>query len=468
MSHELLPAPGSSRWLAGPICLILGWMAPVSARAQVDGADDLNANATFDLDSAATDLARSCLALADGGIVLAGSASDDDGETVKIVLAKFLPGGGPDPGFGSAGQVVVDQSDLGFSFTDAAATAVAQQGDRIVVAGYRNNPAGSVYQPFLLRLLPNGAIDTAFGSNGWILPSHIRSVARMEVSPSTLDIWLVGPEADAADGRYWLLKFDSTETELFASFVYFGEDGNLQDLKLQPDGKALLVGSMDLDGGPGFRFGPALLRRLVDGNPDPSIGMGTGGWVYDFGASRFGRSVGVRPSGLLVLQGTFGAFAAEDLFVSWLALDGQVDPAIGTHTVGFNLGGTGGDGTLGVSQMVVQSDGKVVVAARALTGGNPSNWADIGVARFGAAGGLDSSFGGAGTGKRTFELWTPGSDGDDFDTCLTLAGGKPLIAGFSHIGANNWDFALKRLTSALIFTDGFEQGSVAFWSAAVP
>lgn len=445
-------------------CLVV----PSLAFGQFDGASEGTDNAPFDLDAAATDLASSCVALPDGKVVVAGSATDDDGEARKIALARFTTAGLLDEDFGVDGFAVIDQSDLGFPFTDAAATAVARQADRIVVAGYRNDPGNSVFQPFLLRLHLDGSIDGAFGSSGWLLPTHIQSVTDMEVSPWTLDIWLVGPETDGIDGRYWLIKVDPQENELFAAFVFVGVNGFVLDLELTPDGKAIVVGAIDNESVPGIRMLPLLRRYLANGGPDPAIGLGSGGWAYDYGDSRLGRSVGILPNGRMVLQGTFGAFAAEDLFVTWLADDGQYDPAIGSHTVGFDLGGTGGDGSLGASQMVVQSDGKVVVAARALTGAAPGNFADIGVARFGAAGGLDASFGGAGTGKRTFELWTPGTDGDDYNSCLTLANGKLVVSGSSHFGADDWDFALQRLSNALIFTDGVELGSTGFWSATTP
>ena len=151
---------------------------------------------------------------------------------------------------------------------------------------------------------------------------------------------------------------------------------------------------------------------------------------------------------------------------------GDVDPAFGTfgtRTIAFDLGGSGGDGTLGASRMVVQSDGKIVVAARALTGGASGNFADIGVARLTAAGSLDPSFGGLGTGKRTFELGPVGSpDGDDQVSCLTLAAGKPIVVGSTHWSGDDWDFVVQRLANALIFSDGFELGSSGAWSATVP
>ena len=324
----------------------LGWLILAAlnlspAAAQFDGANDLDAAAAFDLDAAGTDLARSCVVLPDGGIILAGSASDDDGESSKIVLAKFLSTGGLDPSFGVAGKVVIDQSDLGFSFTTATAGALAVTSDRLFVAGYREDPIGSSYQTFLLRLQLDGSIDTAFGSNGWLGLSHISSIVDMEISPQTLDIWLLGKESSAADGYFWLLKIDRFENELFATGFNAGANGFLSDLELQPDGKALVVGTLDADGGAGFRGVPALWRRLANGFQDPAVGNGTGFLVYDDGDSRMVRSVGVLPDGRLVLQGTFGAFAAEDLFVKWLLANASPDSSIGNHTVGFDLGGSG-------------------------------------------------------------------------------------------------------------------------------
>ncbi len=152
--------------------------------------------------------------------------------------------------------------------------------------------------------------------------------------------------------------------------------------------------------------------------------------------------------------------------VTRLGPDGTLNNAF-TEYVAFDIGGSGGDGGGGMNRMVVQSDGKIVVAAAAITG-DTGNVIDVGVARVLAESGLDSSFGGLGTGKRTFDMPPVGSgDGNDDFHCLTLSGGKPVLVGSGQWSGLDWDFSFRRLTSALIFTDGFESGTTFFWSKTV-
>ena len=75
------------------------------------------------------------------------------------------------------------------------------------------------------------------------------------------------------------------------------------------------------------------------------------------------------------------------------------------------------------------------------------------MARVLAESGLDSSFGGLGTGKRTFDMPPAGSgDGSDDFHCLALSGGKPVLVGSGHFSGLDWDFSFRRLTSALFWS----------------
>lgn len=106
---------------------------------------------------AAVKVARDAL----GRIVLAGyvmpkgpiSTSDR-----RLALARLLASGEPDRGFGPRGWVVA-----GLSGRSTAAD-VAQQGRRILVAGWRSH--GGHTEEVLLRYLPGGRPDRSFGRHG--------------------------------------------------------------------------------------------------------------------------------------------------------------------------------------------------------------------------------------------------------------------------------------------------------------
>ena len=77
-----------------------------------------------------------------------------------FVVSRFNKDGSPDTSLGGTGTVKVD-----FGQTELA-TAVALQGDKIVVVGFTCD-AGFVYCQFAIaRLLKNGALDTSFDGDG--------------------------------------------------------------------------------------------------------------------------------------------------------------------------------------------------------------------------------------------------------------------------------------------------------------
>lgn len=101
---------------------------------------------------------------ADGRIVAVGTVSPQD-----YLAARFNPDGTLDAEFGNNGVVLVDLDQSGSGFSNDNAYAVAVQGDgRILVAG-RTNAGESNTDVGLVRLLSDGSIDTTFGADGLIL-----------------------------------------------------------------------------------------------------------------------------------------------------------------------------------------------------------------------------------------------------------------------------------------------------------
>jgi uncharacterized delta-60 repeat protein len=84
------------------------------------------------------------------------------GPDVSLGLARYLPDGRLDPGFGAGGKVVTDYAP---GFLIGQGIALDPAGD-LVVAGYVNPGPGPEEDFALLRYLPSGAPDPAFGSGG--------------------------------------------------------------------------------------------------------------------------------------------------------------------------------------------------------------------------------------------------------------------------------------------------------------
>ena len=94
----------------------------------------------------------------DGKLVAVGSSSS--GLTDDFALARYNADGSLDTGFGSGGKVTTP---FGSSYDDALAARLQPDG-RIVAVGYSNN--GTKYELALARYMPDGSLDTGFGSGG--------------------------------------------------------------------------------------------------------------------------------------------------------------------------------------------------------------------------------------------------------------------------------------------------------------
>ena len=105
----------------------------------------------------------------DGALLLAGTAYDEPGRDPGAVL-RLLPNGALDEGFGTDGLATVAAESISPSFpisvNDLTQVGVLPDG-RILAAGTQDAyEVHTPVDPFMIRLLPNGAPDPAFGENG--------------------------------------------------------------------------------------------------------------------------------------------------------------------------------------------------------------------------------------------------------------------------------------------------------------
>lgn len=119
---------------------------------------------------------------------------------------------------------------------------------------------------------------------------------------------------------------------------------------------------------------------------------------------------------------------------------------------------TNGDDSM--NGVVVQSDGRIVVAGEVQGAASPMFFA----ARYLEDGSTDWSFGSFGVFTANF----PNSPNDDYAVALALQGGRAILVGPAEWSAPDYDFGVMRLLSSLIFNDNFDRGSTGGWSAAAP
>lgn len=317
----------------------------------------------------------------DGKIVAAGAAG------TNFALARYLPNGDLDTGFGSAGKVTTD---FGGGFDYATGLAVTPDG-RIVLAGYAGSYEVSVFA--LARYTPDGNLDPSFGTGGIV----------------TTDFGTYTSRANA--------------------------------LSLQADGKLLVGGYTAGNCNIGSCFSEfALARYLTSGDLDPSFG--TGGRVRtSFGPVTFAgaRAISVQADGKLIAAG-YGPTDQRPLYPNFALVrylyDGSVDSAYGSGGKASAIFNTS---NAGAYALALQADGKLVaVGPAAASCGASCRPGVFALTRYLSDGSLDGSFG---TGGKVTTLFTEG-EAQAYGVAIQ-SDGKIVVAGYAGYGTDG-AFALAR------------------------
>lgn len=202
-------------------------------------------------------------------------------------------------------------------------------------------------------------------------------------------------------------------------------------LALQSDGRIVVVGGLGL-----ARFDP-------DGGADSSFGDAGGAVSVEFGSSSYAaaQSLAIQPDGKIVVAGYTTSDpqgAHYDFALARYTAEGALDPAFHGGTV-LTTDFAGGYDT--ASTVLLQADGKIVVAGGASSGGVLGQ-TEFGVARYTADGALDSAFGTGGT------VMTPLAGGSGSATAAVLQpDGKIVVSGPSYRAeGESFGFGLVRYT----------------------
>lgn len=318
---------GNGRLLAGGVAA--GKLVVIRLHATSGKLDNgFGAHGQFapQLPGTSLDGVQSLATFRDGRIVAAGTI--DSGGVTRFVAVKLLPNGDVDPSFGGG---------LGYVITGPAGAqlgGMAMDADgNVVLAGSR---PGEV--PLVMRLLPDGTPDTAFGSGGTV------------------------------DG------------------APLGLAGRATAVLARPDGTVVFtVGAT-----PGHSGSSAftVVRLLTSGAPDPGFN-GTGISTVAFGTPTAGDGLGagalhIGPSGTLLVGGTvLSAGGSQQALVMRLRGNGTLDKRFGTH--GFARIARAGR-NLRVTSLSRDAAGRILIAGTARAPGSL-------VARLHPSGRRDTHFG---------------------------------------------------------------------------
>lgn len=201
---------------------------------------------------------------------------------------------------------------------------------------------------------------------------------------------------------------------------------------VQGDGKLIVAGSSASNVSDDF----AVVRYTRDGALDPTFGAG-GKVTIDFaGKSDTARAVALQADGKIVVAGGATTAGNEERFgVARLNLDGTLDSSFGSG--GKVVTAFTGSSADRASAILMQPDGSVLVGGQASFGSSATG-VDFALARYTSSGSPDMAFG---TGGRVTTAMTAGSANDSV-YALALQNGRIVAAG------GEGDFKVARYTAA--------------------
>ncbi|MCO6480096.1 MAG: T9SS type A sorting domain-containing protein [Phaeodactylibacter sp.] len=265
----------------------------------------------------------------DGKIVVAGSVEKGGGTGSTFAVLRFNTDGSPDTSFGDNGLSTTQHNDLaGFE-----EVAVLPDG-KILVMG--SAEGGQETDFVLARFLPDGSPDMGFGQGGLVftdLGGNINIPSSMALQPDG-KIILAG--VDVNEGFFsgadlLLVRYnpDGSLDESFgnAGFVTAGEMGFYEtaaDIILLPDGKILTTGLSR----EGFSNTKGIMARFLnDGSLDTSFGDGGFFQIAYPGGEVTGVALVLQPNKKVIMIGSL--VGALDMVLGRFNPDGSLDTAFG-------------------------------------------------------------------------------------------------------------------------------------------
>ena len=331
--------------------------------------------------------------------------------------------GSLDTNFGAGGKVTTA---IGAMF-DSISDVVIQTDGSIVTVG--SSPTGTYTGVFAIaRYKSDGSLDTTFNSTGKVTTAvgSSNDIARTATIQADGKIVVVGGSASQPGNDIFALARYNINGSLDTSFgtggtvtTTIGNASFANSVAIQPDDKIVVAGSAFISATSEF----ALVRYNTDGSLD--TGFGSGGIVTtSTGTSSGVLYVCVQANGKILAAGKSTGYSTSALILTRYNSDGSLDTTFGNSGIV-----TTSTVTIWISNVAVQTDGKIVAAGYSAPGG-------FGLARYNSDGTLDTSFGTGGI------VITSGTNGIAWDVAVQ-SDGKIVAAGDSFIGSTPV-FALAR------------------------
>jgi uncharacterized delta-60 repeat protein len=364
---------------------------------------------------------------ANGKIVVAGT--DDE----NFAVSRCNTDGSIDNNFGNNGKVVTD---IGNS--EDARAVVLQDDGKIIVAGNTKVVSGSETQSQIavVRYNADGSLDKSFGNNGIVITVVNKQASAYAMALQTDGKIIIAGSTESVDNSILLIRYNTNGApdnsfgnngEVISSFA---AENEAYAISLQPDGKILAAG-YTYDGVSGST-NSVLVRYDENGILDNSFSED--GYLINYGG--VATSLALQSDGKILLGGR-GYNDNYDPYgtVQRINPDGTTDTDYGNF--GYISGGYYSNFTSYVYSIILQPDGKAVVAATH-TSGFPDYKTSLFVIRLTDKGKADSTFGNNGlisTSNQQLSFGSPAA------SPLALDGEGRILVGETY----DLSFAVTRL-----------------------
>ena len=321
------------------------------------------------------DYGNSIKVLASGKILVAGHAMVAGNN--DFALVQYNADGSLDTAFGGGDGIVT--VDIGSGTSDTISEIAIQSDGKIVVVGST-----------VARFNADGTLDSSFGGGDGLVDS-MPMVSASSVAIQLDGKIVVGGNAVIGGWRDSTILRYNTDGTLDTTFSGDGigtnssaaHDDWIESLVIQPDGKIVAVGA----GWFHSEYSIIVSRWNTDGTSDATFGSSGFATFSPTVWWERAHSVALQADGRIVVAGSGQPAGPYDFLVLRLDVNGTLDSTFGGGN-GFVLGPTGTGDDI-AKDVVIQADGKIVVAGYGTNGSNN----DVAVVRFNADGTLDTPTG---------------------------------------------------------------------------
>jgi uncharacterized delta-60 repeat protein len=313
----------------------------------------------------------------DGKVIVVGTGIDQFGQTSDIVAARFTTGGALDTTFGGTGRYQVD-----FGLNETGYGVALQPDGKLLVGG--DSTGGTHTNVLVARIDPDGTTDTTFATQGAATPNLTASVFGRAIALQPNGKILIAGYTPNTQYTYdTIVRINNPQGT--ADTTYEEQGVYLEDrFPASSEAAAMALGA----DGSIFTAGSAF-----SASPGPTdfaqADYGPTGFAhaYDLGGNDAGTAIALQPDGKSLIAGYTDVLGTFDFVVERFS-PANVDTSFGEGGRRIvDLGGS--DVAHGV---VVQPDGKIIVAGTTTTSG-ATGTSKIAVVRLLPTGDFDSTFG---------------------------------------------------------------------------